>query len=205
MGSVHGIQVRAEAWVSEYFYNNTQRGFCETRIINQTLSLRFVGSEPIVFKPGMPFEAQIAVRYHDQVALTQEKLEKSTLLIRATAKLENGQHVDLAEIKVPSKQDQSLSSFADIDRLRHYGQVYGDDARRDKDRVDDINPAAFFTDDAEANAQLLMAVHAREQSFEEYRRTGVHRMRFDVPDKTEELKLVAYFKVMLLICKNMIG
>ena len=67
-------QVRAEAWVNEFFYNNTQRGFCETRIINQTLSLRFVGTNPMVFKPGMPFEAQIAVRYHDQVALTQEQL-----------------------------------------------------------------------------------------------------------------------------------
>ncbi len=53
--------------MEEYFYNNTQRGFCETRIINQTLSLRFVGSDPMVFKPGMPFEAQVAVRYHDQV------------------------------------------------------------------------------------------------------------------------------------------
>ena len=67
-------QVRAEAWVNEFFYNNTQRGFCETRIINQTLSLRFVGTNPMVFKPGMPFEAQIAVRYHDQVSLTQEQL-----------------------------------------------------------------------------------------------------------------------------------
>ena len=44
-----------------------QKGFCETRIINQTLSLFFVGSKPLIFKPGMPFDAQIAVRYHDQV------------------------------------------------------------------------------------------------------------------------------------------
>ena len=42
-------------------------GWCETRIINQTLSLRFVGNPPLVFKPGMPFEAAVAVRYHDQV------------------------------------------------------------------------------------------------------------------------------------------
>ena len=68
----------------EYFYNNTQRGFCESRIINQTLSLRFVGAEPLVFKPGMPFEAQVAVRYHDQVALTQQQLERSTLRIQVT-------------------------------------------------------------------------------------------------------------------------
>ncbi len=100
LGNVDGIQVRAEAWVTEYFYNNTQRGFCETRIINQTLSLRFIGSNPMVFKPGMPFEGQIAVRYHDQVALSQEVLEQSTLIVRAKAKLEGGRIVDLPDIKV---------------------------------------------------------------------------------------------------------
>ena len=123
LGTVHGVQVRAEAWVNEFFYNNTQRGFCETRIINQTLSLRFVGTDPMVFKPGMPFEAQIAVRYHDQVALTQEQLESSTLLIKAYATLETGGTKELAEIKVPRKIDDSFAQFQDIDRLRHYGQV----------------------------------------------------------------------------------
>lgn len=122
IGTVHGVQVRAEAWVKEFFYNNTQRGFCETRIINQTLSLRFVGSNPMVFKPGMPFEAQIAVRYHDQVALTQDQLESSTLLIQSTAKLETGEIVSLPDIKVPRKVE-GFSPFQDIDRLRHYGQV----------------------------------------------------------------------------------
>ena len=122
IGTVHGVQVRAEAWVTDFFYNNTQRGFCETRIINQTLSLRFVGSNPMVFKPGMPFEAQIAVRYHDQVALTQEQLESSTLLIKASARLETGGVVELPEIKVPRKLE-GFSQFQDIDRLRHYGQV----------------------------------------------------------------------------------
>ena len=82
IGNLDGLQIRAEAYVTEYFYNNTQKGFCESRIINQTLSLRFVGAEPLVFKPGMPFEAQVAVRYHDQVALTQQQLERSTLRIQ---------------------------------------------------------------------------------------------------------------------------
>ena len=52
------------------FYALLQKGFCETRIIDQELSLFFVGSKPMIFKPGMPFEAQIAVRYHDQVQST---------------------------------------------------------------------------------------------------------------------------------------
>jgi hypothetical protein len=32
--------VRAEAFITDFFYNNTQRGWCETRIINKTLDLR---------------------------------------------------------------------------------------------------------------------------------------------------------------------
>jgi hypothetical protein len=35
-----GIQVRGEAFITDFFYNNTQRGWCETRIINKTLDLR---------------------------------------------------------------------------------------------------------------------------------------------------------------------
>ena len=61
------LQVRAEVFVTDFLYNNTQKGWCETRIINNTLDLSFVGSKPLVFKPGMPFDAQIAVRYSDQV------------------------------------------------------------------------------------------------------------------------------------------
>ena len=40
MGTLQGIQVRAEAYVTDFFYNNTQRGWCETRIINNPLDLR---------------------------------------------------------------------------------------------------------------------------------------------------------------------
>ena len=110
LGTANGVQIRAEAWVTDYFYNNTQRGFCETRVINQTLSLRFVGSDPMVFKPGMPLEAQIAVRYHDQVALSKDKLEKSSLLVQTIATLESGQKVALPDIRVPSKI-HGLSAF----------------------------------------------------------------------------------------------
>lgn len=206
MGTIQGIQVRVEAWVTEYFYNNTQRGFCETRIINQTLSLRFVGSDPMIFKPGMPFEGQVAVRYHDQVALTDQQLENSNLLIRSTAILEDGREVDLPDVKIPRKVVEEFSQFQDIDRLRHYGQLYGDIAQLDIGSdfettrggqdygVGAINPAAFFTDDVENNTQLLMEMFAREKSYEEYRKTGVHRFRLEIPPKTDQLKLVAYYR-----------
>ena len=74
-------------------------------------------------------------------------------------------------------------------------QFYGDDALNDIDDQQQINPAAFFTDDVESNTQLLLELYGKEKSYEEYRKTGVHRFQIDIPENTEELKLVAYYKV----------
>ena len=52
----------------------------------------------MVFKPGMPFEAQIAVRYSDQVALDQERLEQSTLIVKMFATLKDGKTMELPRI-----------------------------------------------------------------------------------------------------------
>ena len=77
------FKVRAEVYITDFLYNNTQKAWCETRIINNTLDLTFVGSKPLVFKPGMPFDAQIAVRYADQV-ISQISLHCSNTLYYAT-------------------------------------------------------------------------------------------------------------------------
>ena len=199
MGTVQGIQVRAEAFVTEYFYNNTQRGFCETRIINQTLSLRFVGNNPMVFKPGMMFQGTVAVRYHDQVALPEEVLKDSELEIRIRAKKKDGSVENLPSIKVPRQLTDEFNSFQDIDRLQHYGQLYGSKAAEDVSYGGgqgsfNINPAAFFSDDIEKNTEFVFhELYAKEKSYEEYRKTGVHRFNFDVPILTEELYLSAYY------------
>ena len=110
------FQVRAEVYITDFLYNNSQKAWCETRIINNTLDLSFVGSKPLVFKPGMPFDAQIAVRYADQVPnqisvsctpcncatwqvpLDQEKLEMSALRIQIFATFKSGQTSELPEI-----------------------------------------------------------------------------------------------------------
>merc|ERR1719225_2627246 len=103
----------------------------------------------------MPFEGQISVRYHDQVALSQDLLEKSTLRIQARAKLEGGEYVDLEEIRIPQKAE-GFSQFQDIQRLSHYNQQYGSRAFSDVNDRNQINPAVFFTDDAEENTRRIM-------------------------------------------------
>ena len=77
------FKVRAEVYIADFLYNNTQKAWCETRIINNTLDLTFVGSKPLVFKPGMPFDAQIAIRYADQV-ISQISFHCSNFLYYAT-------------------------------------------------------------------------------------------------------------------------
>ena len=76
-----------------------------------------------------------------------------------------------------------------ISRLKHYGQAYGQEAAHDT-RGDQINPAAFFTDDAEENTQFIFnELYAKEKTYEEYRRTGVHRYFYyqsNVLDKSWE-------------------
>lgn len=37
-----------------------------------------------------------------------------------------------------------------------------------------------------------MDMYAKEKSYEEYRLTGVHRILLDIPDKTEEVKMVRF-------------
>ena len=40
----------------------------------------------------------------------------------------------------------------------------------------DINPATFFSDDPEKNTEFLFhGLFAKEKSYEEYRKSGVHR------------------------------
>ena len=192
-GSLQGLQVRAEVFITDFLYNNTQKGWCETRIINNTLDLSFLGSKPLVFKPGMPFDAQIAVRYADHVPVDQERLEQSTLTLKFFATLKSGQTQEIAGMQIGRKVDEELCAGADIDRLTHYGQLYGAEAVSDVENNLEINPASFFDDDVERNTQICLELFAREQSYKEFRETGVHRIRLDVPEAAEQLKMIAYY------------
>ena len=53
--------------MTEFFYNDTFPCFGETRIIIERLKLDFIGHPPFVFKPGMPFEGHLSVKFEDQV------------------------------------------------------------------------------------------------------------------------------------------
>ena len=73
------IVVHAE--VGERFFDHIVSGYARTRIINSTLILRFLDTQPAVFKPGLPFETYIAVSYSDSVAFPSEMISLSSLYI----------------------------------------------------------------------------------------------------------------------------
>ena len=78
---------------------------------------------------------------------------------------------------VPPKLDEDLCANADVDRLSHYGQLYGASAANDVESNQEINPAFFFDDDIEENTQFCLGLFAKEKSFKEFRETGVHRIK----------------------------
>ena len=93
-------QVRCEAYLTDFFYNETRPAFAETRIISQHLDLSFVGSEPFTFRPGMVFEGHVSMLYNDQVALPEELITTGVLTLTATALLRDGSNVALPTIYI---------------------------------------------------------------------------------------------------------
>ena len=82
LGTVENIQVRIEAQMTEFFYNETQHAFAETRILKKTLTTRFLGPTPMVFKPGMPFESQISLMFNEIIPVDEETLQSAKLTLK---------------------------------------------------------------------------------------------------------------------------
>ena len=45
--------------VNDYWLNITQVGFCNSKLINSSVSVQFLGTSPQQYKPGMPFKGQV--------------------------------------------------------------------------------------------------------------------------------------------------
>lgn len=67
-----GMKVVVTALVGERFLDLIETGFSESIVFNSSLQLRFLGSSPQVFRPGMPFKAYVSVSYSDGSPLPAE-------------------------------------------------------------------------------------------------------------------------------------
>ena len=72
-------------------------------------------------------------------------------------------------------------------------QAYGQEAIYDVENHDEINFAAYITDDIEQNTRRILELHAQDETYKEYREKGVHRFKIDVPENTRQLTLNAYY------------
>ena len=82
MGTAQDIQIRIEAKMTEYFYNETQHAFAETRVVTKTLSLEFLGPQPMVFKPGMPLEGQVSAMFNGIIPVGKEILRNAKMKLQ---------------------------------------------------------------------------------------------------------------------------
>lgn len=55
-----GMKVVVTALVGERFLDLVETGFSESIVFNSSLQLRFLGSAPQVFRPGMPYKAYVS-------------------------------------------------------------------------------------------------------------------------------------------------
>ncbi|XP_023330083.1 CD109 antigen [Eurytemora carolleeae] len=187
MGTLVGVQVLAEAFMTDFFYNNTQRGWSITRIIDPTLDIRFVGQGVQVFKPGMTFETQVSVKHSDQVALDPYTLEQSTLTIETKIRMENGELRSLRTQRIPKKLG-NVCTFRDIVHIREYDKLFEDAEVEDIEEHD-----IFFSDHTEEHSEFCRDMFALEASFKEFRETGVHRIIIDTPKDAEEIEITATY------------
>ncbi|RWS21816.1 CD109 antigen-like protein, partial [Leptotrombidium deliense] len=115
-----GKDIEFHVKVTDPFYGTVVYGYAITRVINSTIVVRFLDQQPAVFKPGMPFQAHIAVMYSDNVPLPSHRLFAATLevqpsftIIRSESpmqnklKLEMDSHgIAMLELNIPPNLDR---------------------------------------------------------------------------------------------------
>ena len=72
--SLDGAKVSVKAYVGERFLDLVYYGYARAYIFGSRLKLNFLGSNPQVFKPSMPFKAYCAISYHDGSPLPSDRL-----------------------------------------------------------------------------------------------------------------------------------
>ncbi|KAK3858623.1 hypothetical protein Pcinc_035182 [Petrolisthes cinctipes] len=196
-------EVRVEAEVEYTFLKINQTAFSMAKIINSSINCRFLGSPPFIFRPGMPFDASVAVSYHDLQPLSLTKLRNSRLVVKVEAVLESGSRVTAFNIEIP--QVNSLEETQEMEFLEKSWQY---NKRLQSYQADDPNfkPEDFDYDynfEYETGSRFLteqelvekkLQIFLRNQQFQKYREKGVFHFTVHVPDKTARLTLTASYQ-----------
>ncbi|XP_043245415.1 CD109 antigen-like [Amphibalanus amphitrite] len=168
---IDGAQLKVVARMHEFFEGLNETGYCVSHVINSTVSLRFVGSQPMVFKPGMPFEGVMAVSYHDLQPLSAERLRGSSLTITSSA------------VGSGTRSQEVVPRYEAIDH-RYWGSTinrnfYSTTTTTARPGAATLAPEWLLDYHRNNTVQRLL----EEQRFAEYRTRGLHRFRFIMPPR----------------------
>ncbi|XP_015919307.1 CD109 antigen [Parasteatoda tepidariorum] len=83
-------EIEIQADVYERFYDFKVSAYGRLRVVNSSVSLRFLGVNPQVFKPGMPFKTHLAISYNDLVPFPEDKLETARVVVNPIVITRNG-------------------------------------------------------------------------------------------------------------------
>ncbi|OXA61880.1 Complement C3 [Folsomia candida] len=147
IGTSSNVGIRVEAEVTEFFLDETRFGYAESRIIKETIRLKFLETAPKVFKPGMPFRTILAVGYEDLERIPRDILESSTLRITPQAFVSSGSRVDLEPIEINSRE-KFHNFFQDRgrDRDREIYTHVRNHVVREGDEEEEEDPYTFQSD-----------------------------------------------------------
>jgi len=79
-----GMELRITAIIGDRYRGEYVEGFSTARIFNSSLNLKFMGANPQVIKPSMPFTCFLAVSFHDGSSLPLDRLNYDRMEIRPT-------------------------------------------------------------------------------------------------------------------------
>ncbi|XP_037068259.1 CD109 antigen-like [Pollicipes pollicipes] len=169
-------EVKIITRVNDYWLNQTQVGFCNSKLINSSVSIQFLGAAPQLYKPGMPFKGQVLVTYHDQAPLSPETLRLSTLTISSSGDTAGG-------VRIPSEAEVAQQAAWRNGTL--WLPARGE--RR-------LGEARHLLPDAEREyLAALRDDYLRRHEWAEYRASGLHRFELATPPRGGPLQLTATF------------
>lgn len=104
--SVDGAILTVTAYVGERFLNLIISGFAKAYIFNSKIKLRFLGPNPQVFKPPMPFKAYAVLSHADGSPIRRDYLYSDRIKVSPRVQFKNGQSRLLTTEEVPMSQNE---------------------------------------------------------------------------------------------------
>ncbi|KAK7017961.1 hypothetical protein SK128_001867 [Halocaridina rubra] len=129
---------------------------------------------------------QISVRHADGEPLTPERLALSSVVITATVTTIQGAKIALPQIIIPTTSMDQQGRLETLTLLEMGG--------KDRGWVDEMVTAEKIWEKqgpewVEKEIEELLVNYTREQFFSEYRKDGVFRFHFDIPEDSTTLRI----------------